>query len=151
METNNFDIVISRKESALVEWNYNDLKHGIENALRKYDGLVVDEENYKDCKKMRADLHNKSSLLNEFKKSVKKDILSSYEVFEKQIKELMALIDDKADYLDTQIKAIEEVNKAPEPTKEVTYKFELTTKQQAKLDEFLTKQGIKVLSTKYKN
>ena len=91
-----------------VEFNYDELKQGLQENLEKYQNLVFTEETMKEGKDTRAKLNKLKKALDDKRKDIKKQCLEPYEKFEVKINELIGLVDKPAIAIDNQIKAYEE-------------------------------------------
>jgi len=94
-----------------IVFNYAPLKEELTGKLAYYNALVVTEESVKRAKKDRASLNDLKKSLNDKKISVKKDFLIPYDEFEREVKELMAMIDQPISAIDAQIKKFDEMKK----------------------------------------
>lgn len=95
-----------------IEFNYDELKTGIADAVKKYDNLVITEDAIKQAKIDRANLNKFISAMEDKRKEVKKQCLKAYEPFEEKIKELVSMVDKPCTSIDKQIKAFEDKEKA---------------------------------------
>ena len=75
-----------------IGFNYDELKEQIEKSLEKYQNLVVTQENLNDSEKARTTLRGFKKALDEQRKAIKKKWNEPYDAFEKNIKELLALV-----------------------------------------------------------
>ena len=91
-----------------IGFNYDELKEQIEKSLEKYQNLVVTQENLNDSEKARTTLRGFKKALDEQRKAIKKKWNEPYDAFEKNIKELLALVDKPILALDKQISVFEE-------------------------------------------
>lgn len=88
-----------------VEFNYDELKNNLTLGLQRFEGILLTEDTYKECKDIRAKLNALYKALDDKRKEIKKKCLEPYEKFEKDIMELMNLVKDKAlTSLDNQVK-----------------------------------------------
>jgi hypothetical protein len=94
-----------------IDFNFDELKKEITNALEKYQGRVYSDESIKDAKSDRATLNKFKEALESKRKEVKKQCLAPYEAFEKKIKELTALVDEPILAIDGQVKSYEQAKK----------------------------------------
>lgn len=91
-----------------IEFNYEELKKGISEAVKKYDNLVVTEDAIKQAKTDRANLNKFIAAMDKKRIEVKNQCLQAYEPFEVKIKELEALVDEPCKKIDKQIKKFED-------------------------------------------
>lgn len=94
-----------------IQWNHEELKHEIAEAVKDYQNLVVTPETEKDCKDTRARLNQLRVSLETARKEMKKKVNEPYEIFEREIREVEAPIDSAIENLDSQLKEIAEQRK----------------------------------------
>ena len=104
-----------------IEFNYEELKQGLQQNLEKYQNLVFTEETMKEGKETRAKLNKLKKALDDKRKDIKKQCLEPYEKFEVKINELIGLVDKPAIAIDNQIKAYEEALKEAKRQEIVNY------------------------------
>ncbi len=116
MEENNvatsLQLVISPlQKMEAIKFNYEELKEGLKNSLTKYKNIVYTPETIKEAKDDRAKLNSLAKSLNDGKINIKKEFMVPYDEFEGKIKELIELVKEPANEIDTQIKVFEEKEK----------------------------------------
>lgn len=110
---NSLKLVISPlKKMEAIKFNYEELKGGLQESLKKYQNLVYTSQNIKEAKDDRATLNALKKSLNDEKIKIKKEFEVPYKDFEDKIKELIELVDKPASEIDKQVKIFEEVEKA---------------------------------------
>ena len=88
------------------------VKHDVEEFVKKFDNLViVDEKEVKDFKDIRAGLNNVIKSLETKRKAIKAEFTAPLNAFEKDVKEIVAVIDDVNAKIDAQIKEYENLAK----------------------------------------
>lgn len=97
-----------------IKWNNEELKAEIAEKMQEYKSLVFTEETMKDAKADRAKLNKLKTAFEDERKRIKKLCMEPYETFEKQVKEVIALIEEPIRLIDQQIKEVEERKKAGE-------------------------------------
>lgn len=118
--------ILSPQDENLVQdisWNNEELKAEISAKMEDYKGLVFTEETIKEAKKDRASLNKLRSAFEDERKRIKKLYMDPYNRFEKQVKEVIALIDEPIRLIDAQIKEVEE-NKKLQKRKDIEELFE---------------------------
>ena len=103
---------------AVIEYNHEELKTELKKQVEKYNSIVVTEDTIKESKADKAKLNYLKAALEDKRKEVKKQCLQPYENFEKNIKELVALIDAPIRAIDSQLKEIDN-KKKQEKLKEI--------------------------------
>lgn len=103
--------ILSPQEGGFVReirWNNMELKTEIEEKMKEYKTLAFTEETIKEAKADRAKLNKLKTAFEDERKRIKKLCMAPYDEFEKQVKELIALIDEPIRLIDSQIKEVEE-------------------------------------------
>jgi hypothetical protein len=80
------------KELPVIKSNFKDVKTSLTETIAKYKGLVVTEEGLQDCKATQKELAGLRNKIDDFRKTVKKDMEGPIKVFEGQCKDLIGLI-----------------------------------------------------------
>ena len=94
-----------------IQWNYEEIKAEVAGKMQEYTGLVYTEETIKEAKADRAKLNKFRMALEDARKAVKKKCMEPYTQFEKQVKEVLSLIDEPIGLIDSQIKEVEEARR----------------------------------------
>ncbi|WP_424244354.1 hypothetical protein Dip510_001614 [Elusimicrobium posterum] len=95
-----------------IEFNYDQLRGELKNALAKYENMIVTEDGIKLAKKDRANLNKFKDALSAKRKEIKAKCLKPYEDFEAKMKELEAMVEVPTANIDEQIKVFEDAKKA---------------------------------------
>jgi len=82
------------KQLPIVSINFNEVKTSIQEAMSKYTGLVVTEEELPGCKATQKQLAGYRNKLDTYRKDVKKEMTKPITDFENQCKELIGLVTD---------------------------------------------------------
>lgn len=106
-----------------IKWNNEELKAAIAEKMKEYKGLVFTEETISEGKKDRANLNKLSGAIDDERKRVKKLCMEPCNRFEKEVKEVLALVDEQISAIDIQIKEVEQI-KREEKRKAVQELFE---------------------------
>lgn len=118
--------IFSPQESGFVpeiKWNNEELKVAIAEKMKEYNGLVFTEETISEGKKDRANLNKLRGAIDDERKRVKKLCMEPCNRFEKEVKEVLALVDEQISAIDIQIKEVEQI-KREEKRKAVQKLFE---------------------------
>lgn len=94
-----------------IQWNYAEVKAWVEDGLAAYKGRVYTEETVTDAKKDRASLNKLAEAIDSKRKEMKATYLAPYELFDKQAKELTAMIKECSAEIDAQVKNFDDVRK----------------------------------------
>ncbi len=107
--------IISPQESGFVkeiQWNSEEVKKYVLEKTAQYKGLVFTEAEIKDAKEDRAKLRKFKNAFEDERKRIKRLCMDPYNLFEQQIKEPIAIIEETIRLIDVQIKEVEENKKA---------------------------------------
>ena len=85
---------------AEIHSNYETVRAQLVEALQKYDGLVVTDENFKEMKKTRAEINAGIEVIKEVGTEVRRKLLAPFAPFDLKVKELVRLATEKRDALD---------------------------------------------------
>lgn len=94
-----------------IEWNHEEILKEITEKVSIYKSLVYTDDQIKEAKADRAELNKFKKNLEDKRKEIKAQCLAPYETFEKQMKEITAVIDEPIQIIDQQVKAYEEKQK----------------------------------------
>lgn len=94
-----------------IEWNHEEIKAEIAEKVQVYNSLVYTDDQIKEAKADRAELNKFKTALETKRKEIKSQCLEPYEKFEKQMKEIIAVIDEPIAVIDKQVKAFDEAQK----------------------------------------
>ena len=100
-----------------INWNNEELKAAISTKMKDYVGLQYTEETIKEAKKDKANLNKLRTAIEDERKRIKKQCMAPYQEFEKQVKEIVVLIDKPIALIDKQIKEVDEQKKAEKKEK----------------------------------
>ena len=94
-----------------IKWNYEDIKAEVLEKLKNYQNLVYTDDQIPEAKADKARLNKLKEALDDKRKEIKKQCLMPYEKFEKQVKDILAIIDAPLILIDKQIKEYDEQKK----------------------------------------
>lgn len=95
-----------------IQWNYDDIKTEVLEKLKNYQNLIYTDDQIPEAKADKAKLNKLKEALDNKRKEIKKQCLMPYEKFEKQVKDILAIIDEPVALIDKQIKEYDEQKKA---------------------------------------
>ena len=96
----------------VISFNFEELKTEITKKAELYKNMAYTDDTIKEAKSDKARLNKFISALEDKRKEVKRQCLQPYEVFERQIKDLIEIIDEPVQLIDGHIKDFEERKKA---------------------------------------
>lgn len=95
-----------------ITWNHEEIKREVAERTKHYATMVYTEDEIKFAKADRAKLRKFVDALETKRKEIKKQCLAPYEAFEKQMKEIVAIVNEPISLIDRQVKEYEEIQKA---------------------------------------
>lgn len=104
--------IISPQEGGFlteIKWNNKELLREIKEKTAEYTGVIYSDEGWiKTAKSDRSKLNKLRTSIETERKRIKAQVLAPYEEFEKQVKEVIAPIDEAIASIDKQLKAADE-------------------------------------------
>lgn len=100
-----FDVV---QTAGIINVDFGSIKSQLSEKMDEYNGLVFTEDKKKDAKADLAELRKYRKAVNDRRSEVKKAYMEPYNQFEAKVKELIELIDEPINYIDSQVKEFEE-------------------------------------------
>lgn len=94
-----------------IQWNQEEVKAWVAARVQDYKNIAYTEDQVKDIKKDRADLNKLRTAFESERKRLKKVCMEPYNLFEQQVKEVVALIDEPIQLIDSQLYELEERRK----------------------------------------
>lgn len=91
-----------------IKWNKEELEAAVRQKVSDYQNVVYTEDSMKEAKAVRADLNKLKKAIDDRRKMVKKIINEPYRIFEEELKEILAFIQEPVDLIDQQVKAFED-------------------------------------------
>lgn len=91
-----------------IEWNHEEIKAEVSAKVGYYKNLVYTDDQIKEAKADRAALKKFVTALEDKRKEIKKQCLAPYESFERQMKEITAIVNEPIALIDGQVKEFEE-------------------------------------------
>ncbi len=109
MELQTIDnMMIVDYQSALINWDNNQLIELANNTVSKYKGLIVTEDITKDIAKEVATLNNLIKKIEDKRKAIKKDYTTPLTIFENNVKEVTGIITVAVNDLKSQLEIFEQ-------------------------------------------
>lgn len=105
------ELIIKAAEPGSISFNFDELKTELTEKAAIYETMVFSEDQFQEAKKTRSDLNRVAKALSDERIKRKKQFMEPFEEFERQIKELTAIIEKAAANIDKQIKEFEEQKK----------------------------------------
>lgn len=121
-----------------IGWNKDEIKKAVVSITEQYKGLAYTDEQLQEAKADRAKLNAMKNDISDRRIQVKNALLEPYNVFEAEVKEVIALIDEPIAMIDEQIVAYEKRTK--EEKRQTLEKF--FTENKGSLPEQITFERI---------
>lgn len=118
-----------------VTWNYEELKAAIQESLVVYKNIVYDDSSITAAKKDRAMLNKLAKSVDDRKKEIKKKCLEPFNMIDAQAKELISIIKEPIDVIDTQLTAYENARRERVKKEILEYMYERFTGIPTKIAE----------------
>ena len=94
-----------------ISFNFEEIKKEVAEKVQHYTSLVYSDEQIRDANADRAKLNKFVQALEAKRKEVKKQCLAPYEDFEKQVKEIVAIVNEPIQLIDNRLKSFEDERK----------------------------------------
>ena len=104
-----------------IGWNKEQIKSVVKGITNQYHGLTYTDEQIQDAKRDRATLNALKKDISDRRIQVKKALMAPYDVFETEVKEVIALIDEPISMIDKQLIVYEEKVKEDKRKELLTY------------------------------
>ena len=101
----------------VIKWNKEELEAAVRQKIANYENVVYTEDNMKQAKADRAELNGLIKDIEDRRKIVKKIINEPYILFEAELKDILALIQEPVGLIDKQVKAFEDQQKEEKKAK----------------------------------
>jgi hypothetical protein len=98
---------VEEQKEGLIKWNHAFIKTELAKFLSKYEGYEVSEDTLAEDKKTRAELNKVTKGIDDFRKTVKSELLAPIDFFEGQCKELTGMVSDVSSKIDEKVKEFE--------------------------------------------
>lgn len=85
--------IVVNTQLPVISMNYEEVKLSIEESLKKYKGIVVTEAGLQDCKSTQKELAGLRRKIDDYRKTVKREMEIPIKEFEGKCKELVTLVD----------------------------------------------------------
>lgn len=105
------EVIITHSPGSL-DFNFVEIKEMLAERMEIYKELFYTHETVAEAKKDVATLRKMRLAVEDKRKEAKKECMKPYDAFEKNIKELVTLIDEPIDLIDTQVKEYAKQQKA---------------------------------------
>lgn len=100
-----FDVRVAQINAPV--WNRDEVKNAVAAKLTEYENVVYTPELIASAKADRAELNKIAKAIEDERKRVKAVYNAPYLVFEKEVKEIVGMIDKTVNAIDMQVKAFE--------------------------------------------
>lgn len=91
-----------------ITWNHEEIKKEVAEKVQYYKNLVYTDDQIPDAKNDRATLNKFVQALEDKRKEIKKQCLAPYDEFERQMKEIIEVVNEPIRMIDSQVKEYEQ-------------------------------------------
>lgn len=99
--------VVVQQEAACINFNYAEIKQQLQEQMEIYKGMEYTDDTIKDAKTDRATLNKLSKEIDDRRKAVKKEYNKPLDAFESQVKDLLSIIKEPIEIIDSKVKDYE--------------------------------------------
>lgn len=99
--------VLVKQEQASISFNYEEIKQQLAEQMEIYKGMEYTDDTIKDAKTDRATLNKLAKEIDDRRKEVKREYNKPLDVFESQVKDLLAIIKEPVEIIDSKVKDYE--------------------------------------------
>lgn len=92
-KTSSFELKTEEIQTAVISFNYDDIKKELQSAMAKYQGIIVTEDTLQGCKATQKDLAGLRRKIDTYRKEKKQEAEKPIKAFEAKCKDLIAEID----------------------------------------------------------
>lgn len=129
------------QQVGLLNWNFEQLNSQLDIELKKFQGVVITEDQIMDAKKARANLNALAKAINDRKIQVKKEFCAPYIQFEDQVRVLTAKIKAVSSGIDDQVKQYE-LNEKAEKKRQIQDFFDQIGFRLVPLDQIMDEKWL---------
>lgn len=104
--------VLVEQKPGVIKSNFNEIKDALKVQMTAYTSLEITEDNTKERKADLATLRKIRKAVDDERKRIKKEFSNPYEEFEKEVKDVLAVIDEPIDLIDSKLKEFDEARAA---------------------------------------
>ncbi|MGL4655329.1 MAG: exonuclease domain-containing protein [Sarcina sp.] len=94
-----------------IDWDYEELKNSLSDNLEPFKNLIYSKDEIKIAKEDKAKLNKLKKAIDDKKKAIKKICMEPFTEVDKQAKELIALVSEPIEYIDSIVKDITDKEK----------------------------------------
>lgn len=116
-----------------ITWNHDQIKKEVAERVSRYQNIVYTDDQISEAKTDRANLRKFVDALEAKRREIKKRCLEPYEAFERQIKEVINLVNEPIFLIDRQVKEYEEGKR--EEKREAIEAYWITLSEDGKIPE----------------
>ena len=100
-------LLVTSKQVASIEWDKEKAINDVNEIMKKYDGLTFQEIDLPDAKKELANLRKVAKEINSQALAIDKELTNPVKTFRKEVNEVIAIVNNGIDNIDTQVKEFE--------------------------------------------
>lgn len=104
--------VLVEQKPGVIKSNFNEIKDALKVQMTAYTSLEITEDNTKERKTDLATLRKIRTAVDNERKRIKKEFSKPYEEFEKEVKDVLAVIDEPIEMIDSKLKEFDKARAA---------------------------------------
>jgi hypothetical protein len=104
--------VLVEQQPGIIKSNFDEIKEALKVQMTAYTSLEITEENTKERKADLATLRKIRKAVDDERKKIKQEFSAPYIAFEKEVKEVLAVIDEPINMIDGKLKEFDEARAA---------------------------------------
>lgn len=104
---NDLEVKVQQQPGKII-CNFKEIKEALEIQMTAYTSLEITEEGQKEAKADLATLRKIRKAVDDQRKAVKNEFMTPYNEFEKEVKDILAVIDAPITMIDTKLKEFDE-------------------------------------------
>jgi len=92
VEGTTVELQVTNKSLPMIQTNYEEVKSYLQHQLKKYETMIVTEDTLKDSKESQRELSKLKKSIDDYRKSIKQEMLVPVSEFEDKCKELIDIV-----------------------------------------------------------
>lgn len=104
-------LTVTKWQPGIIETNLDDVEKAVNESLKKYKGLVIQESDIPDIKKTRASMNSLSTEINKWRIQKEKEFMAPFQEKKDQCNRIVNAIKETSGEIDKQLKAYDQKEK----------------------------------------
>lgn len=120
---------VTKWQPGIIETNLDDVEKAVNESLKKYKGLVIQESDIPDMKKAKANMNSLSTEINKWRIQKEKEFMEPFQEKKDQCNRIVSTIKETSGEIDKQLKAYDQKEKEAKAAKIKEYWNEIKPKE----------------------